>query len=294
MKSFNTLYSYAASITNNASSTTLTLLKQFINDSQRLLMQSFDLYTSEKSTTATTVASQQAYYLPADCYKLNDVTVAVGTYTYRPREITSRIDWDNINLQTFTSDYPSWYFVYNEQVLFYPTPSSNGNTITYNYKKKVKDMSAADYTTGTITTLANGGTAVTGSGTTWTAAMVGRYFKVDADGFWYEITAVGSATTLTIKRVYMGTSIAAGTSAYTIGEMPSVPEAYHEALALRAVALYFKQQNDLVRARTYEEMYDAEEAKMRADYSSKTTDVSVDSMGTSRQINPNWFPSSIG
>ena len=82
-----------------------------------------------------------------------------------------------------------------------------------------------DYSTGTVAVAATTG-AVTGSGTTFTAAMVGGYFTAD-DGATYQIvTAYASATSITIKdvgaeSVYTGGAVSSGTS-YTIAGATAV------------------------------------------------------------------------
>jgi len=53
-----------------------------------------------------------------------------------------------------------------------------------------------DYTTGTVAIDAAGN--VTGTGTTFTAAMVGRGFKAAGQSVWYRVATFGSATAITI------------------------------------------------------------------------------------------------
>lgn len=60
----------------------------------------------------------------------------------------------------------------------------------------------AQYTTGTVTT--DGTATVTGSGTSWTSAMVGRRFKTNDFEEVYKISAVGGATSLTLNTTYKG------------------------------------------------------------------------------------------
>ena len=67
------------------------------------------------------------------------------------------------------------------------------------------------YITGTATA-ASGGTAVTGAGTTWTAAHVGANIKNNTLGIWHKITAFTSATAITISPAATG----AWSGAYTI------------------------------------------------------------------------------
>jgi hypothetical protein len=77
-----------------------------------------------------------------------------------------------------------------------------------------------DYTTGTVEIDANGN--VTGAGTTFTAAMVGRGFRATGHSRWYRVATFTNATTITIEddlddiaSAYTGGAIAGGT-AYTI------------------------------------------------------------------------------
>src|SRR3990167_3489225 len=62
----------------------------------------------------------------------------------------------------------------------------------------------ANYIEGTVT-VTNGSRTVTGSGTTFTSAMVGRFLKLSRDNDIYEILAVTNSTTLVLKQPYIGT-----------------------------------------------------------------------------------------
>lgn len=78
----------------------------------------------------------------------------------------------------------------------------------YGWPERIVDefiITAAPYETGTAT-VTNGSATVTGSGTSWTSAMVGRRFGLSAAGPWYRISAVGSSTSLTLDRVYNETT----------------------------------------------------------------------------------------
>lgn len=77
-----------------------------------------------------------------------------------------------------------------------------------------------DYTTGTVTIDSSGN--VTGSGTTFTSAMVGKGFKADGHTTWYRVASYSGATAITIEddlddvsSQYTGGAIAGG-STYTI------------------------------------------------------------------------------
>lgn len=90
---------------------------------------------------------------------------------------------------------------------------------------------AVPYTTGTVSVSA-GGTTVTGVGTTFTAAMDGRFIRFEGEAEQYEITAFGSTTSLTIE-AYLGTANLSGVT-YTITEdrkaMPSLFRSVHQVV----------------------------------------------------------------
>jgi hypothetical protein len=69
---------------------------------------------------------------------------------------------------------------------------------------KIKIIGSNNYTTGTAS-VNDGSTSVTGSGTTWTAAMEGRFMYLN--GNWYEISTVDDATTITLVSAYQGSNL---------------------------------------------------------------------------------------
>lgn len=84
-----------------------------------------------------------------------------------------------------------------------------------------------DYSTGTVTVDVTTG-AVTGSGTTFTAAMVGRGFKATGHTAWYRVKSFASTTSIVIEddsddltSAYTGGAIAGGT-AYVIEAPTSI------------------------------------------------------------------------
>lgn len=63
----------------------------------------------------------------------------------------------------------------------------------------------APYETGTVS-VTNNSTTVTGSGTTFTSAMVGRKIRVNTDNAYYRISAFVSATEITLEAPYQGST----------------------------------------------------------------------------------------
>ena len=287
------------SLVNDNSTSATTLIQTLINQTQHYLL-GFRKDITEKSTTATTVASTQAYNLPYDYGKMFMVTVTVGGVAYPLLPIEDDILWRDINARSssYTSDIPQFYFIFDDQIFIYPTPTSASNTITMYYHKTVKEMSVADYTTGTITTLANAGTAVTGATTVWTALFIGRFLRITNDGIWYEISARTSNTAITIKKAYQGTAISAGSAAYTIGEMPIIPESYQDLLVWRPAAQYFQQKGMLTESKFYWELFKEMEKQFKSERSYKVESAMisgsmVDIKKSVHLADPNMFPSSL-
>jgi len=273
MKTFTQLRNSTAQFCNVSTSdtTTMSIIDGYLNDSVRTIcnLQGGKLRFLEATKDMDTVASQAAYQTPNKFRKLISVIVYSGTGSssdtiYTPEMVFDPVRWNQIQQARLgESDVPYFTYVENQKYYIYPTPSTSGNKITLRGRLNVRDLGIADYTTGTITSIANQETALVGSGTTWTADMVGRYIQINqttaangGDGFWYEIGGYVSATALTLLKPYEGTAISAGSATYTIGQVPPIPEAYQMAIQFRAVALYWQNKNDLTRSKTYWMQYD--------------------------------------
>lgn len=297
MKSFTNLQNRFGVESKNTSATNLTNGNEWMNDSYRRIISFTDWPFLAKTTDIATVASQQAYNLPFDTAQVRSIYVTVGSYRYVAREVATREEWDRLNLVTIRSNIVTRYFVYNNQILLFPVPSS-ANTMTVNYRRSVKDLSIADYTTGSVVSITNGATAIVGTGTTWTQAMAGRFIRITdsdtankGDGYWYEIaTSTITATTLSLIRPYGGTTISAGTAAYTIGQMTLIPEPYEELPVFEAASIYWglnpKQGG---REKYYDTKFKEGLAEMKKVYGSITANVVLDDGGPSRIDNPNLF-----
>lgn len=233
--------------------TNVSLLMQYWNDSVRTMcnIRGGRWWFLETTETDLTEASTSAYPMPARIRKIMSLTVTVGTTVYTPKPIYDVDIWNSILASELgDSDVASFYYVQDNQILIQPAPSSAGNTITIKGRVNTRELEIDDYTTGNVLTMVNGSTAVVGTGTTWTAAMAGRYLRIThsdtankGDGYWYEIASVTDATNLVLSAPYQGTAITAGAAAYTIGQMTPIPEAYDMAPLYRALALW-NQVND--------------------------------------------------
>jgi hypothetical protein len=232
---------------NNSDSTILTIADGLINDHRRQVLSKRMWWFLEKAVTFTTVALTQGYVLQGNIERIVTApTVTIGTVRYTPKEAYNYDFWNRLNLVTYSSDIPEWWWFSESTLYFFPQPNAGGKTATVVGKQKVIDLSIADYTTGTIVTATNGSPSIVGSGTSWTTGMAGMWLKITkasaanaGDGTWYQIASVDSATTLTLARNYGGTSIVAGSALYTIGECSILPEQYDALPIYQALAEYF-------------------------------------------------------
>ncbi len=251
--------------TSDTSAANLTVGDTLINEAIREVITLKPWGFRQKTKTFST-ATSNSHPLPADFGRVLNVTITIGSTKYTPRQIKTREDWDRLTQSTnTTSNTPEFYFVFGKTLAFYPAPSSaTASAGTVAYMREHKDLSIADYTTGTITTIASAGTTVTGSSTSWTSQMTGRYIRITdsnaantGDGYWYEIASVTSTTILELVAPYNGTSISVGSATYAIGQTSIIPEDFQLIPIHRAVENYF----------TYIQPDDVRSAKAKQNYS---------------------------
>lgn len=274
MKTYTQLLSEYQKLTKNTTSGNQAQGTLFLNDSVKTIcnLQGGKLRFLESVKDMTTVANQEAYQIPNGFRKLIKVLVYSGPSgdpaaketVYSPEMIFDPTAWSTvIQYRLGTADTPYFTYVESQRYLIQPIPATTGNLIRLRGRLQTNDMTIADYTTGSVVSVANAGTAVVGTGTAWTKDMVGRWLQITqtsaangGDGFWYQVGSWTDATHLDLLKPYEGTSVSAATAAYTIGQAPVVPEAYEMAIVYRAVALYWQQADDLQRAKMYWVMYD--------------------------------------
>lgn len=274
----------------------LTYGDEIANDNYRAICSEKDWPFLERLRTLSTTASVQAVNLPYDCDQVREISVIPNGQTtrFRPKLSPSAEHWDYLNLSTFTSDQTLWYFVRAGQILLWPTPVQTGNTIYVTQKTRVIDLSVADITNITVSSIANGATAMTVVGSL-TTAMVGMWIRVTytggvaattGDGVWYEIAGIGSSTTLTLDRAYGGTSITGATAACTIGQMPLLPEAFHDMPWNYASGEYWAKE-DYKRSGFFLNKAIADKIRLEKTWSSPTTNMVIDDGRDDFIINPN-------
>lgn len=309
MRSFTSYSKDFATFTGNGSTTASTTNTydniswgmRMINDGIRYLATAF--YFNEGTYTTTSVAAQQGYQLPSDFEQMLNVTVTIGSLLWQAKESPSRKHWDALNVIVFNNDFPQYYYIFNGKVNIYPTPASNGNTITLNYKKRVADLSMTDVdqTTNTTTiSVTTNTTTVTATAPTfknwmgmsgWIQFPYNITDAANGDNKWYQIASITSSTVLVLKSAYTGATIAGGS--FTIGDTPILPEDYQDLPLFRACRTYFSTRvPNEEKASNFKAMYQEGYEALDAKYGSKsTTPVLTD---TEAQVyNPNLFPRNL-
>lgn len=286
---------YFGKLSQNTSADNLALGASMIQDEHRLVLQKY--YFNETSAQITTVSGQQSYLFPYNYSTLKDVTVTVGALRWTPNFILTRQQWDIVNTYQYTSDIPQYLFIYDGKVQIFPIPSTTGNTITFNFKRRVPDLSLTDYVAGTVS-VANGSATVTGASTAWVSTYLpsagtvlekNLWLRVTpplGDNEWYQILSMEEDASLTLVQPYNG--LDATGAAYSIGQMPVILEDFHDLLVYRPLVIYFSTiQPDEKKARKFAEL--REEGIMAMNNYIGEKVVNVDLGLQIQPVNPNLF-----
>jgi hypothetical protein len=258
MKSFAQTNTDFTTLSHDASTANVALGKSLINTCIKKVLSLSNWTFNKDSKTYASVALQQEYDPPYNAAKLEYVNVYYGGVWYAPIEVRNGTQWRLLNNVTVYSDIPNYWYVSNrtKKWSLSPIPSSTGTVIKVGFTKKIRDLSVADYTTGTITTTANS-TAIVGVLTVWTKRMIGEYIKItSADtivgDYWFEITGVTDATHLTVREEV---PVAVAGASYTIAEMIPLPDGFEDIPLWYALSIYYQQREQPVLAGNWERMY---------------------------------------
>jgi len=254
---------------------------------------------TSSATTAISTIGVQSYPIPAQVSKIKNDTITVGQLVYTPAPVQSIQEWTMLNALPYTSDIPAYFYIYNNQVSFFPIPSTSGNLIAFNYKARVADMTYADYSTGTVATT-EGSNSVTGTSTSWNTT--GTYpLNVDlsfanlmisvtppkGDGLWYPIQRFTSDTALTLNLPIVNAPVTTGAN-YTVGQFPLLQEDFHDMLVYGALMTYYTSiVKDKDQYKMYENLYNSRLVLLEEYASNKS--VNVDLGQQPMQSNPNLY-----
>ena len=299
MISFDQAQTNCQDLSSDSTASSLTFFKRLMNVGYKLVLSDLGRAVTEKTQTASTVASQQYYQLPQDFNFLKSLTVTVSSIPYVVQEEESQEMWDYVNQSTTqTSDIPQLFFIRpgfgfsGAEVGLYPIPASASNTIRMVYEATDKDLSVDVYNTGTVT-VTNGSATVTGAGTTFTAAMVGRYFQTTNDQYWYRIAAYTSATVVTLENVFEGAS--GSLQAYSISEAFALPEDLQILPVYYALAHYYQIKKSEGDERKFWTLFrlGLEEGKKRYGTKSRSGIIRSKNWRTRFPVYPSYFSQSV-
>lgn len=267
----------------------------------------WDAPLTETATTAISVGGLQFYPLPPNYSKLKDLTINIGQLKYRPVEILTRQEWDDTNVFPYYGDIPNNFYIYpggdhGGQVGIWPIPSTTGNLITFNYKYRIPDLSLDDYTTPGTLSVSHGSVAVSGTAgvaliPTTNAQLESRWIQFaqpKGDNLWYQIATVDDSADLTLYQPYQGISVTGATGGlYTIGQMPIIPEDFHDILVYRALYVYFSSINITpAKSKLFNDIYLEKLGQLEEYTGSNTIDVNLGRRP--QRMNPNLFEQDIG
>ncbi len=215
-------------------------------------------YRTQTQLTSNTAVNQQYYSFPVGMVNFETIIVTVGSISYPMTVINNQFTWDSLNSIPFQpTTFPRFIFPRLDDFGIWPIPQGV-YPITFNYHFRDRNLSVADYSTGTIA-VTNGAATIAGTTTTFTAAMAGRWFSVTdptepGQGYWYRVLSYQSTTGLTLYAPWQGTTGSGFT--YVIGETPELPEEMHIALAHGVTADYFSNvKNDEASAARWENRF---------------------------------------
>ena len=190
--------------------------------------------------------------------KVKSLVITIGSIKYNLDPIFSYDRWDDKNAITIQAGViPQNFFNRQRDFGIWPIPQ-DAYTGTIVYNLRAGGLTATDYITGTVTATENDAT-IAGSGTTFTALMVGRWFSLadtngESKGSWYRVSSFTSATSIELETFFEETTIAG--SKFIIGESPELPNEGHELLAWGAIADYYaEKRQSITKAQSWENKF---------------------------------------
>lgn len=293
----------------DSSPATLVAFKLLMNLGYKEILHTFDGEETEDVRTWTPTASDisahvRAIKLAPNFIRIHTVTATIGNQVYPVVPEESQDMWNQRLFNNRTSSRPTVYFIRprfgvgGSELLLDPIPSNVGVIITINYAANARDLEVDQYTTGSVA-LTGGVSAaatVTGSGTTFTAAMEDRYFKVDdelGDGNWYRITGFNSPTSLTIENKYDGSTLSGKN--FILAEAFYLPEDLQMAPVEYAMWYYYLGiRKDAKQAREWGAKYAATKTLAEKNYQKKNKSATINNRKPGSSIfpvaTPNFWP----
>lgn len=213
----------------------------------QLILAKMNNYKTVKTYSVNTASNTQIYPFPPGLVTIEGGYITVGSVNYPLTPINSRYNIEQLNaISIQASALPQFYFVEQDSFQIWPIPQAVYSGKIY-YHFRDRNLSINDYSAGTVSLTLNSN-IITGSGTTFTPAMVGRWFTITdptvyGQGYWYRVTGYTDATHVTMGALdgtavkWANTTVSGAT--YRIGETPELPEEMHVCLAWGTASDYY-------------------------------------------------------
>lgn len=251
--------------------------------------------------TSVSCVGVQSYPLPANVSKVKNATITIGQLVYTPAPVQSIQEWTKLNALPYISSIPAYFYIYNNQINFFPIPSASNEVMTLNCQIALADMTYADYTTpGTIASggMTVGSNIVTGSSTTWTSFPQGvdltfaNIFLTanppQGDGLPYQVQSFSSGTSATLVKPVVNVPTGAGGGTVLIGQYPLLHPDFHDTIVYGALRVYFNSiVKDPEKYSMYNKLYNERLELMKFYLGNKQ--VNVDLSVSPALVNPNLF-----
>lgn len=258
------------------SAATLVLIKRALNQGMQKFGAILNREWRDSEQTFDIEADQQYYQMPENCIRPKSIVITIGGTDYPLDEEPDADAWNrlNANRSSERSAEPQLYHVKGSDLFgIWPTPSADVDEAgVINYEARMRRMTAADYVSGTIA-VTNDSQTVIGTGVVWTAQMVGRTMIIedggDQDGIGYKVAGFTDSTHLSIENYYAGLS--AASASYRIGEVPDIPDEFHESLIDYALYRVYKRRKDRGMANDAKMAFDEAIVMCRDTYSSSSS-----------------------
>lgn len=276
-----------------------TFQKMLLNVGYKEVLAALDRQVVEQQAQSVLVIAQRGYQVPPDCNMPKGIVLIDGVNRYPIEEEPSDTAWEEIRSGAQTGRPTKFHFRPRFGVgggVFELNPVPNvAWTVELTYDATERDLSKARVFAGTVS-LTNGSAVVTGTGTAFTADMVGRYFRATQDGAQrvpYRVKTYTSATSITLENVYQGPTQASNT--YEIFEMFALPEDCHMLPIDYCAWQWFSTKGSQTRAGEHKTAYKKgmEEAKSRHSMVVNDNIIRFNGSFGSDAEYPNYFPTSV-
>ncbi|KKL09032.1 hypothetical protein LCGC14_2569930, partial [marine sediment metagenome] len=204
-------------------------------------------------------ADKQFYYNPPNLREIESIVLTnSGGTDFVLTPVYEQTEWDRINAQIVSSDYPRKYFRRTNDYGIYPTPNEDDYTIVLNYTQRAFPLYFEDYSTGTVTATNDDETLTFVTGVT-TTMKAGFWFTLtdsngEPRGSWYRIASITDSANLELETFFSEATEA--TQTYLVGQIPEIPE---ETIILPAVGavsdFYALKQKDMTTATRFDNKF---------------------------------------